>query len=146
MRNFQFKRSLKLPRIVPGKWLLDFEFYLAGFEQFTFSVKVHLEVKPIGWHLFEFELNWSNDRPCLFSCWHEFMIFESFLFSSIFFSSNFNKNRLTHRLLRVLFTYNLHRCVEEHLLIEFFTQFDLSSFSILITWGFNRARINCYAT
>lgn len=57
MRNFQFKRSLALPRIVPGKWLLDVAFYLAEFEMFTFSVKIHLEVKPIGWHLFEFELN-----------------------------------------------------------------------------------------
>lgn len=57
MRNFQFKRSLALPRIVPGKWLLDVAFYLAEFEQITFNVKIVLEVKPIGWHLFEFELN-----------------------------------------------------------------------------------------
>lgn len=87
LRNFQFKRSLKLPRIVPGKWLLEFEFYLAEFELFTFSVKIHLEVKPIGWHLFEFELNWSNDRPNNKS--HHYMIrfgnmhlwFESFAIS-----------------------------------------------------------------
>lgn len=57
LRNFQFKRSLQLPRIVPGKWLLEFEFYLPEFEEITFSVKIRLEVKPIGWHLFEFELN-----------------------------------------------------------------------------------------
>lgn len=57
MRNFQFQRSLKLPRIVPGKWILDFEFYVPGFEGISFRVKVFLEVRPIGWHLFEFELN-----------------------------------------------------------------------------------------
>lgn len=57
MRNFQFKRSLKLPRIVPGKWLIEFQFYAQGFEELTFTIKVHLDIKPIGWHLFEFELN-----------------------------------------------------------------------------------------
>lgn len=57
MRNFQFRQSLKLPRIVPGKWLLEFQFYEEEFEELHFTVKVHLEVKPIGWHLFEFELN-----------------------------------------------------------------------------------------
>lgn len=57
VRNFQFKRGLHLPRIVPGKWLLDFELYLPEFEEFTFSVKIRLVVKPIGWHLYELELN-----------------------------------------------------------------------------------------
>ncbi|XP_055313763.1 uncharacterized protein LOC129575016 isoform X2 [Sitodiplosis mosellana] len=57
MRNFQFSQSLKLPRIVPGKWLLEFQFYVEEYEELTFTVKIHLEVKPIGWHLFEFDLN-----------------------------------------------------------------------------------------
>lgn len=57
MRNFQFRQSLRLPRIVPGKWLLEFQFYEEEFAELTFTIKVHLEVKPIGWHLFEFELN-----------------------------------------------------------------------------------------
>lgn len=57
LRQFQFKRSLHLPRVVPGKWLLHFELYLPGLELFTFSVKIRLNVKPIGWHLYEFELS-----------------------------------------------------------------------------------------
>lgn len=60
MRNFQFRQSLKLPRIVPGKWLLEFQFYEEEFAELTFTIKVHLEVRPIGWHLFEFELNWMH--------------------------------------------------------------------------------------
>lgn len=57
LRNFQFSRSLRLPRIVPGKWLFDFEFYVEGLEIITFTVKIYLEIRPIGWHLFEFELD-----------------------------------------------------------------------------------------
>lgn len=57
MRNFQFSRSLKLPRFVAGKWMLDFKFYMIEFEELYFTVKINIEVKPIGWHLFEFDLN-----------------------------------------------------------------------------------------
>lgn len=48
LRNFQF-RSMRLPRIKPGEYLLDFVFYVRGLDIFTFNIQISVEVKQLPW-------------------------------------------------------------------------------------------------
>lgn len=50
--SFQLMPTLKLPRIVAGKWFVDMLIYTKGFDEFAFHVKLVIEAKPLKWYFF----------------------------------------------------------------------------------------------